>query len=432
MIADEIPVVDTDSHLTEPSDLWMSRLPTAWRDIAPQVRYVPERGEEYWFIGGRPTHPAWTQSRARWRYPPPSHPRVFAEVDPSTYDPSARSRALDDAGIALQVLYPNIVAFQLQPLLATHDLSFATACVQAYNDHVGDFSRSAPGRFIPIMALPFWDLERSLAEVDRGIARGHRGIVFANRPEVLTPHPLIDPHWDPLWAKAQEAGLSINFHVGFGEGFATKPLTRGSSTESGAGDAGSPDSPPPSELPPDGSSRQLQELGNEGIADYRLGLVRIGTPMMLSNSNAFLDLILAGVCERFPDLRFVSVESGWGYVPFMLASADWNWSTCGAADSWPRRLLPSEYFRRQCFATFWHESDTVTRTVDLYADNVMFETDFPHTVALMPGSGPELMSARETIEANLANLPLTVLRKILSDNARRVYLAEPNGSLGDP
>ena len=54
--------------------------------------------------------------------------------------------------------------------------------------------------------------------------------------------------------------------------------------------------------------------------------------------------------------------------------------------------------------------------MDLYADNVMFETDFPHTVALMPGSGHELMSARETIEANLAGLPPTVLRKILSDN----------------
>ena len=286
---------------------------------------------------------------------------MFAEVDPSTYDPGARSRALDDAGIALQVLYPNIVAFQLQPILATQDVSFATACVQAYNDHVGDFARAAPGRFIPIMALPFWDLEGSLAEVDRCIDRGHRGIVFANRPEVLTPHPLTDPHWDPLWAKAQEAGLSINFHVGFGEGFATKPLAKESGAGSSEGEPAAFDPPPPSELPPEGSSRQLQELGEEGIADYRLGLVRIGTPMMLSNSNAFLDLILAGVCERFPDLRFVSVESGWGYVPFMLASADWNWSTCGAADSWPRRLLPSEYFRRQCFATFWHESDTVAR-----------------------------------------------------------------------
>lgn len=114
---------------------------------------------------------------------------MFAEVDPSTYDPGARSRALDDAGIALQVLYPNIVAFQLQPILATQDVSFATACVQAYNDHVGDFAHAAPGRFIPIMALPFWDLEGSLAEVDRCIDRGHRGIVFANRPEVLTPIP---------------------------------------------------------------------------------------------------------------------------------------------------------------------------------------------------------------------------------------------------
>lgn len=414
MITDEIAVVDADSHLTEPADLWISRLGAKWAEVAPRVRFVPEQGEEYWFIGDHPTHPAWTHSRHRWPLPPPSHPRVFAEVDPTTYDPVARAGALDEFGIAVQVLYPNIVAFQLADILSVDDPAFGAACVRAYNDYVLEFCDEAPGRFVPIMALPFWDLEASLAEIDRGVEAGHRGIVFANRPEVLAGHPVVDPHWDPLWERAQAAGLSVNFHVGFGVGFETEPLRSGAVV-------GQAETPPLEALPPDRASRQLLDLGEEWVAQYRLALTRIGTPMMLSNSTAILDLIVTGVCERFPGLGLVSVESGWGYLPFVLESADWNWVSCGASRSLPSRLLPSEYFRRQCYTTFWFEHETVVRCVDLYPDNVMFETDFPHAVSLTPGAGIGVKSARDTIEANLSGLDPDLLRKILSDNARRVY-----------
>jgi predicted TIM-barrel fold metal-dependent hydrolase len=414
MITDEIAVIDTDSHLSELADLWLSRLPTKWADVAPTVKYLPSQGEEYWFIGGHPTHPAWTNSQAKWEIPPPSHPRVLDEVDPSNYDVVARVAALDEFGVASQVLYPNIVAFHLQSILGVGDPGFAIACMSAYNDHVVEFAAAAPDRFVPIMALPFWDLEASLRELERSGALGHKGVVFANRPEVLGAPPIVDSHWDPLWARAQELGLSINFHIGFGAGFGTKSLMDGA-------DAAVGQSPPVSELPPGGLSKQMIDLGDEWVTDYRLDLVRIGNRTLLSNSGALLDLILAGVCERFPQLAFVSVESGFGYFPFVLESADWNWVACGASRSLPNRLLPSEYFRRQCYATFWFESDTVTRMVDLYADNVMFETDFPHTVALMPGAGPNIKSAKDTIEANLASLSPVVLRKILSENARRVY-----------
>lgn len=414
MITDDIGVIDTDSHLSELADLWLSRLPSKWADVAPTIKYLPKQGEEYWFIGGAPTHPAWTNSQANWDMPPPSHPRVLEEVHPSNYDPVARTAALDDFGVASQVLYPNIVAFHLQAILSVDDPAFAVACMSAYNDYAVEFAAAAPGRFVPIMALPFWDLDASLVELERAAALGHRGIVFSNQPAVLGAPPITDAHWDPLWARAQEMGLSINFHIGFGAGFGTKRLMDDA-------DAVPAPTPPLSELPQGRLSKQMLDLAPERITDYRLDLVRIGNRTLLSNSGALLDLILAGVCERFPELAFVSVESGFGYFPFVLESADWNWVACGASSSLPNRMLPSEYFRRQCYATFWFESDSVTRMVDLYADNVMFETDFPHTVALMPGAGPNIKSAKDTIEANLSSLPSDVLQKILSDNAKRVY-----------
>lgn len=420
MIADEVRVVDVDSHLTELPDLWLSRLPSKWHEHAPQVRFLPERGEEFWFIGGHPTHAAWGHSKANWPFPPPSQPRVFEEVDPSTYDPASRERALTSFGIDSQVLYPNIVGFQLQDILGVNDPAFAIACIAAYNDYVADFSNRTPRRFIPIMALPFWDLAASLSELRRSAALGHQGIVFANRPEVLGAPPLGDAHWDPLWAEAQATGLSINFHIGFGTGFGNNTMVAAEDQEEKkrAPRAESEGTPPP-------LAEAIERLDNDdGIADYRMDLVRIGNRSLLSNSNALLDLILAGTCEKFPNLNFVSVESGWGYFPFILASADWNWVACGASRSLPKRLLPSEYFRRQCYSTFWFECETVTRTADLFEDNIMFETDFPHTVALMPGAGPNIRSARDTIEENLSSLPRSVLEKILSRNALDVYHVE--------
>ena len=81
----------------------------------------------------------------------------------------------------------------------------------------------------------------------------------------------------------------------------------------------------------------------------------------MSNSNAIVDLCLSGLLERFPRLNFVSVESGFGYVPYLLETMDWQWLNTGAARSYPDRMMPSEYFRRQVYATFWFERKCIVQ-----------------------------------------------------------------------
>jgi predicted TIM-barrel fold metal-dependent hydrolase len=119
-------------------------------------------------------------------------------------------------------------------------------------------------------------------------------------------------------------------------------------------------------------------------------------------------------------LNFISVESGYGYVPFLLDALDWQFENSSARFEYPDMLLPSEYFRRQIYATFWFEH-RIGRQIDLYPDNVMFESDFPHPTSLSPGPGSTAKCARDTIEANLADVPDDILRKILHDNAVRVF-----------
>jgi hypothetical protein len=106
---------------------------------------------------------------------------------------------------------------------------------------------------------------------------------------------------------------------------------------------------------------------------------------LLNNAEAIADVIMSGVCKRYPGLKFVSVESGFGWVPAFVESMDWQWLNSGASKAYPDYEMPSEYFRRQVFGMFWFEHDAVRRIMDLYPDNLMFETDFPHPTSLSPG-----------------------------------------------
>lgn len=403
MIADRIPIVDVDSHVIEPPDLWSSRMPKKWADIQPRVQHVPSRGEDFWFIGDVPASTAWGLAAAGWHEHLPSHPRVQSDVHPSHYDPLERAKALDEHGVAAQVLYPNILGFSINTLLSVGERDFQLACVQAYNDFLADWANAAPGRFVPVMALPFWDVDASVAEIERCAATGHKGILFAGEPKKGGFPRLRDRHWDPIWRTAQDNELSINFHVGFGSIPANRKARKQDEPAGGI------------------DQMMLAARAEEEAAAPQMSLVKFTTLGLMGNAETIVELIVSGILDRFPSLKFVSVESGFGYIPYLLETMDWQWLNTGAAHANPGRLLPSEYFKRQVYGSFWFEHQSLTRLVDLYPDNVMFETDFPHPTCLAPGPVSYTDSARNVVEANLSSLPEPLLRKILHDNAAALY-----------
>ena len=76
------------------------------------------------------------------------------------------------------------------------------------------------------------------------------------------------------------------------------------------------------------------------------------------NASAITSLVFGGICQRFPDLKFVSVESGVGWIPFLLEAMDWNFHNTGVVKEHPElELLPSEYFARQIYSCFWFETE---------------------------------------------------------------------------
>ena len=118
--------------------------------------------------------------------------------------------------------------------------------------------------------------------------------------------------------------------------------------------------------------------------------------------------------ERYPNLKFVSVESGIGWIPFLLDALDYQ---CG--ETAPEHLAhlsmkPSEYFRRQFYGCFWFESKTLGPAIDhIGPDQIMFETDIPHPTCLYPHSVER--------ERAIQELAPEVQKKILQDNAANLY-----------
>ncbi len=373
-------VIDADAHVTEPADVWTERLPSKYADDAPRLVRDEKSGWDVWKLAdgvddrlGRP------HRHRRMAEEVPERPRNMDEVPAAAHDAGARLQYMDEVGIWAQVMYPNVGGFGNQAFLKMEDPQLQIECVRAYNDWMTDWCAADPRRLLSVTATPFWDVDASVAEVERCAAKGHRGVLFTGEPQRFDLPYLGDPHWDPLWAVAQDANLPISFHIG-------------------GGDIAS------------GFSQGRIHAHGPGAA-----YVSTSVSLFLTNGAQIADLLTSGVLSRFPDLKFVSVESGIGFLPFVLEAADYAYGESSMPTDRPGEPKPSELFRRQVYGCYFFEELGLGRVVEaIGADNVLFETDYPHPICLFG-------NVRDKIEASLASQPDDVRRKVLWDNAAALY-----------
>jgi uncharacterized protein len=377
-------IIDADTHLTEPPDVWTSRVPQRYLDHVPHVERSAE-GKDVWVLDGTAFYTLGMTATAGWSKPFPQGPATYEECHPAAYDAKARLAYMDEIGVWAQVLYPNVAGFGSQRFLSIPDDELKLVCVRAYNDFLRDWSSADHRRLITIMTTPFWDVDAAVAEVERCVDAGHRGILFTGEPQRFGLPFLGEAHWDPLWAIAQEAGLPIHFHIGSGD-----PST----------------------------SFSPQRIAAHGTgATYAYTSVEL----FLKNGLQVTDLLTSGVLPRFPDLKFVSVESGIGWIPFVLEAADHSYLEARPDRTSEWDLMPSEYFARQVYACYWFETVAPTKLLgEIPVDNILFETDFPHPTCLYG-------NVHEKIEAGLAHASAEDRRKILWGNAADLYrIADPD------
>jgi predicted TIM-barrel fold metal-dependent hydrolase len=373
----DLPIIDVDTHYTEPPDLWTSRAPAKLRDVAPRVER-DDQGRERWVVGrdmilGPVGYCVIRKDGSK------ANGRVtldtFAEVHPGASDAKARLRFMDEHGLSMQVVYPNILGFTGSFVMGIQDLELRNFCVTAYNDAIGDLQAESGGRLLPQALLPIWDVELSVKELVRCHEQlGLSGLVITDSPEVWGLPTLSEAHWDPLWSEAQSRRLPVNFHIGGGASIGSLWA---------------------------GMSEPAAIAAMSSLAD-------------MGNMRCIVNLIFSGLLDRYPTLNFVSVESGIGWIPFLIELAEYQVDENGVKGL---ALRPREYFKRQIYASYWFESDVKNAIEKLGEDNLMFETDFPHPTCLYPGIASK-------VQQTLADLDPRVQRKVLYETAQRVYNVE--------
>jgi uncharacterized protein len=373
-------IIDADAHVTEPADVWTARVPARFRDEVPQV--VKVNNVDTWMIKGEKIGMVGTTAPAGWPEFPPEYPPGYDDVHPGSFDSHARLRYMDEAGIWAQVLYPNVGGFGSENFLKLNDDELKLMCVSAYNDFLLEWCSADPNRLLPVIATPFWDIDATIKEIERCAEAGARGILFTGEPQRYKLPIIGNPYWDPMWKIATEAHLPIHFHIG--------------------------------------SAGDLKEIGTPERYEHHTppgSQAFTAVQLFMKNGVQCCDLITSPVLRRFPELKFVSVESGIGWLPFMLEAADYSWLGAFRPGRKPTAedILPSDLFKRGVFVTYWFESLAPKHFLDLIPiDNVLFETDFPHTTCLFE-------NIQETIDSGIGHLDDATRNKILWGNAARLY-----------
>ena len=381
-----IKIIDADTHLSEPADLWTSRAPARYRDLVPQQRQINGRGR--WVIGGDidlggTGASSVVDPQGEKTYGVGWMKLDVSEVHAASSQIPARLAMMDRLGVYAQIMYPNLAGFGNQAFMRVQDPELRLLCAQIYNDAGAEHQEQSGQRIFTMALVPWWDIDAAVQEVRRCAAMGLRGVVTCSNPEDAGLADLSRPDWEPFFEACQELGMSINFHIG-------------------------------------SSQREMDFYGKTSWPSHgnetRLALGSAN--LFMGNARVIGNLIYAGVAERFPGCKFVSVESGVGWVPFYLDALDYEMHETMPNDGKKLSLLPSEYYKRQFYSCFWFErTGLVGAIAALGAETVLFETDFPHPTCLYP-------NGRDHIRSSLAQLDDYTRRRVLQDNAAALYRIE--------
>ena len=242
--------------------------------------------------------------------------------------------------------------------------------MQAYNDWMVEewCAGAGKGRLIPLIIVPMWDAELAAAEVYRNAARGVHAVTFSEVPHFLGLPTIHSGYWEPFFRACSETDTVINMHIGSSS---KMPAT-------------SPDAP---------AAVQATLSFNQGMA-------------------SMADWIFSGILARYPNLKLAYSEAQMGWIPYALERAYNVWKEFRGWAFDPAIVTepPEFYFRRQIYACFFRDDFGLKNIHDVGVDNVVFETDYPHSDSTWPDT-------EQFVRDMAVDLDDETLHKIVRGNA---------------
>ena len=322
-----------------------------------------------------------------WRaaYANPSKKHIGGKKT-KNWDSGQRAADLAGDGVVAEVIFPNTVppfyetAFHVSPTAKREQYTRWRAGTRAHNRWLADFCAERPGRSAGIGLIHLNDIDDAVEDVEWIARNGLSGGVLLPLPAPDDAHlePLYSPCYDRLWAALQDCDLVINQHSGQGS--------------------------PAYGSHPGGDALWVLEM-----------------PFFVQRG--FCQLILGGVFERFPRLRFILTESGCAWAPGLLRRMDgvhmgMRAGMMGEVDYSRSVALPeppSFYARRNCWygASFPSPQDIQGRNF-VGVDHILWGNDYPHYEGCYPYS-------RENMRLAFSDVEEREVRMMLGENAAALY-----------
>ena len=377
MKPDQSLVVDMDSHVMEPPDLWQNYLEPKYRDRAIRIERDAD-GDEVLLVDNKVLLKGRLAALGG-----AEHDAVQTFVDKSlsymdgcpkaSYDTDARIRLLDEWGVDMGLVFPTIgILWDKED-----DPELAMAYARAYNNWQWDFASPALDRILPVAHVPLYDVDLAYAELKRCLDLGFKGMFMA--PEPVCGKRPSHPDFDPIWNLLVDADLPVCIHliVRFNR------VVNLSNTQWWNIEKESPDT----------------------VFSFGLG----GTMQLIP---AVAALVCDGLLERYPKLKITIVESGAGYVRYLMDRLDEKYDRFKATSCLTRP--PSEYIRENFWFVMDPSEGSINAQCDLVGeDKFLWGSDYPHV--------DSHLTAVHEVRKALAPMSERRRKLVLGENARALF-----------
>ncbi len=376
-------IVDADAHLDPPYEMWEDYLPAHLRDLAPKI----EAGEEHdWIVFEGKKRPLRMISNQAGRAGKDF--KMFGRKSDmrAAWLPQQRLDDMDTDGIEAAVMFGG-------GPLGTANSELYIASFSAYNRWLWDFCAADRKRLVGVAYVPMRDIDETLAMVREAAKLGFRSVNIPAFPQAddgittsakieaistgqvaaLTGNPTgarsyAHAEFDRLWAEIQDLDMTITIHLG-------------------------------GRIPRFGQKEHF-------LPDMVMSKLAMAEPIAIA--------IFGGIFQRFPKLRFVSVESGVGWMAWMAEYMDRTWEKQRFWTDSTLTEAPSFYMDQNVYGSFINDRLGVICRDEPGGRNIMWSSDYPHSETSFPHS-------HDVIARDFGGVPEADISEIIARRARRIY-----------
>jgi predicted TIM-barrel fold metal-dependent hydrolase len=370
MARDGFLIMDSDMHVMEPPDLWQRYIADEFKSTAPVGR-TSESVRDLGIIFPEDS-PSLTGGAPHYGRNYERNQQLYADHARRGWTGEVQLDAMDAEGLDVAILFPSRGLSVL-----THpdqEPRYAAAIARAYNDWMYDLCQTDTNRLIGAGMVSVYDIQSAVEEVHRCVEDLRFKSIFL-RSNVVNGRQWYDPYYEPLWDVLEKLDLPLGFHEASGS-----------------------------------RSRQV----GEQYAD-NFGIKRIYAQPM-TQMLALGAFIGGGVLEGHPRLKVAFLEANCSWVPWLIWRMDESYELEGDLFMKDLSMLPSQYFKRQCFVSVEPDETPARYMIQEFgADQLVFSTDYPHGDSRFPNATNAFLELPISDEGK---------RKILWDNCASFYHVE--------